>query len=157
MKLDIEIKNIIQKALYGLAKSTKGSKKLFSSIGSDLTASTVMRIARSKTSPDGVKWKPSKKIGIIGNHKKMVSKPALTLIGDGALKDTITYYVNNTGVVIGTNRPYGKIHQRGGMAGRGGKTKIIALPYLGVSQADKSVIAKHLEQHILEENAKNVR
>ena len=39
-------------------------------------------------------------------------------------------------VKLGSNVEYARIHQKGGMAGRGRKVKIPARPYLGVSKED---------------------
>jgi phage gpG-like protein len=49
--------------------------------------------------------------------------------------DFIHHSVFNTGVLVGTPKKYGAIHQFGGMAGRNKKVKIPARPYL-VAQPD---------------------
>lgn len=51
-------------------------------------------------------------------------------------------------VEIGGSLPYGAIHQFGGLAGRGHKSKIPARPYLVVTTTDEKVIQKILNDHI---------
>ncbi|MHB1350108.1 MAG: phage virion morphogenesis protein [Desulfobulbaceae bacterium] len=54
----------------------------------------------------------------------------------GGLLGSINYRVLPRSVLIGTNKKHGAIHQYGGKAGRGHKTKIPARPYLMVQQED---------------------
>ena len=52
------------------------------------------------------------------------------------------------GVAIGVNRWWSKIHQFGGMAGRGKKVKVPARPFLGLSEAGAEEVLAIARDHI---------
>jgi phage virion morphogenesis protein len=72
------------------------------------------------------------------------------LIQSGRLKSSITYNVNEAAkrVEIGSNVIYAGIQQRGGMTGRGHKTKIPARPYLVFRPEDPQRITSAMEAYI---------
>jgi phage virion morphogenesis protein len=67
------------------------------------------------------------------------------LIQSGRLRRSINYEVDGHTVRIGTDVIYGRIHQLGGMAGRGRKVHIPARPYLVFRPEDPDRIAKAME------------
>ena len=114
------------------------------------------------------KWKELSAATIIGalRTKDFTKKGALTakavkkvntrkiLIGNGmkgGLMDSIHYEATSDSVSIGPdNRPYARIHQFGGMAGRGKKVAIPARPYLVVQDADVEMAKKIIMAHLLD-------
>lgn len=108
------------------------------------------------TGPDGKKWAPLSadtvinRVGGVGRvyTKRMRFRKnaarAITAIRilfmAGHLRNSLTFYASRTGVEIGTNMPYGGVHQNGGRAGRGRKVVIPARPYLGLSSATEGQI-----------------
>ena len=76
----------------------------------------------------GEKWKPLKHPR---NDKKKSTRPILQF--GGQLRRSLLWEAYPDGsVVFGSNMEYARIHQKGGEAGRGKKTKIPARPYMGV-------------------------
>jgi len=63
-----------------------------------------------------------------------------TLILNRLLYKSYVYQPTASGVDVGSDSPYARIHHNGGQAGRGGKTTIIARPVLGVNDTDQGVI-----------------
>ena len=58
------------------------------------------------------------------------------LVDSGDLIRSITFHASNDSVVVGTDRPYGKYHQTGTKKANG-TTKMVARPWLGLSQQDQ--------------------
>ena len=54
----------------------------------------------------------------------------------GQLRDSIEKRATNDEVMVGSNVAYARIHQMGGMAGRGKSVELPARPFLGVSEQD---------------------
>jgi len=92
-----------------------------------------------------------KKGGLTASAAKRVSSRRI-LVGSGmrgGLMDSIHHEADSEGVSIGPdNRPYARIHQFGGMAGRNKSVEIPARPYLVVQDEDiemaKRIILAHL-------------
>ena len=59
-----------------------------------------------------------------------------TLIVSGNLMNSITSQVEGDKLVVGSNLVYARIHQKGGMAGKGLKSKIPARPFLTVQDPE---------------------
>ena len=72
------------------------------------------------------------------------------LMDSGILRNSIHGQASRYGVVVGTNLVYSRIHQLGGKAGRGLRTKIPARPYLVIQDADYDYINKALMDYLLE-------
>lgn len=104
----------------------------------------------STTVKMGFKKKDYKKSG--GLKKGVAEREAKRkiLVQDSFLKNSITSDPRDTQVAIGSNKPYARIHQEGGQAGRGKKVTIPARPFLGVSSGDQREIerltAKFIEE-----------
>lgn len=148
-------------------------KPAFKSIGEHLVLSTENRFDTS-TDPDGNKWEPLKQntyyqeytAGNKGrkNKKKthtkkgkttagferyQASKKILIGVGSAQLKDSIAPRATNTGLIVGTPKKYGAIHQLGGPAGRKGKQfEMPARPFLGISKQDEADILDEIMLHL---------
>lgn len=67
------------------------------------------------------------------------------LVDTENLMSSITRDHDNDSAVVGTNEPYAAIHQFGGMAGRGRKTKIPARPFLQLTEQDEADILEDVQ------------
>lgn len=106
---------------------------LMQAIGSVLEGSTRQRFA-DKQSPNGVAWAVLMPATVRAKNGR-----SNILVDSGDLIRSITFHATSDGVVIGTDRPYGKYHQTG-TKNADGSTKIVARPFLGLSEDDKSEI-----------------
>jgi phage virion morphogenesis protein len=86
------------------------------------------------------RMRPSKRARLVAGKK--------LLIESGRLRRSITYEVDGNTLRIGTDVIYGRIHQLGGMAGRGRKVHIPARPYLVFRPEDPERIAKAMNEAI---------
>lgn len=93
----------------------------------------------NQTGPDGKRWKPSIRVQLNGGK---------TLTKDGHLGDSINSQATSKYAEWGVNRIYAAIHQFGGNAGRGLRTKITARPYLGVNAADEAEMLNLLQARL---------
>ena len=107
-------------------------------IGRALKTGTQLRF-RSQSAPEGTPWKPS---------LRAITEGGKTLRLTGRLRNSITFVASKDAVEIGTNVVYSAIHQFGGAAGRGGKSKLPARPYLGASEPDKTEILRIVNGYI---------
>jgi phage virion morphogenesis protein len=103
--------------------------ELVDDIGSMVKAQTEQRIDVEKTDPDGKPWASWSQ----RHAERLAKKTARSLlVGEGDLRDSLAAYVTGTEVRVGTNLPYGAIHQFGGDVSQG-HPPIPARPYLGLS------------------------
>lgn len=72
------------------------------------------------------------------------------LIDSARLRNSIHASSTVTQAIVGTNTRYAAIHQFGGMAGRGGKVRIPARPYLMIQDEDWPGIKDILLRHLME-------
>jgi len=93
---------------------------------------------RMQIGPDGNRWKPSLRVQLNGGK---------TLTKDGHLS-AITSRSSSKIAEWGSNRIYAAIHQLGGNAGRGLRSKIVPRPYLGVNDENDSDILDILQARI---------
>ncbi len=138
----------VQSALKALAKRATNLQPVMKEISERMHEDAVERFGKG-TGPDGVKWKANsaatmqvlsdrlgdgyrKKNGTLNSkgHEWLAEKKVLVdtgkLSGDWArIEDSNSFTLTNT-------RPYAAIHQFGGQAGRGHKTKIDARPFLPI-------------------------
>lgn len=103
---------------------------LMQAIGSVLEGSTRQRFA-DKQSPNGVAWAV-----LMPATVKAKNGRSNILVDSGDLIRSITFHASSDGVVIGTDRPYGKYHQTGTKKANR-NTKMVARPWLGLSQQDQ--------------------
>ncbi|MBN2189326.1 MAG: phage virion morphogenesis protein [Chitinispirillaceae bacterium] len=112
-------------------------------------------------------WKPlssATRFGIIGGsrgfkksgdmkrgaRRKLVDRKILIDRGmAGGLMGSIHYQASPTSVFVGTEKPYGAIHQFGGMAGRNKKVRIPQREFLLLQDEDKPVIIDVFKRHVL--------
>jgi phage virion morphogenesis protein len=127
----------------GLEGRLKSMVPALKQIGEHMLRVTEERFSREQA-PDGSKWAPLKPSTL---RRKKGPK---ILTESNELRGGIRWQlVGTTAIAIGTNKPYGRIHQLGGKAGRGRKTTIPARPYLGISSADQDEIAAIVIDNIL--------
>lgn len=103
---------------------------LMQAIGSVLEGSTRQRFA-DKQSPNGVAWAV-----LMPATVKAKNGRSNILVDSGDLIRSITFHASSDSVLIGTDRPYGKYHQTGTKKADG-STKMVARPWLGLSQQDQ--------------------
>lgn len=129
-------------------------------VGEALASSTIRRFSEQRD-PSGRPWKPLSAVTVFGSlsftKKGQVTKRSerqargrLILIQSARLRNSISSNVAGTKAYIGTNVKYARIHQMGGMAGRGKKVSIPARPFLGVSENDQEEIVR-IVTRVLEE------
>ena len=139
-------------------------RPLLNDIGSALVTTSRGRFD-TQTGPDGKRWQTlaeTTRMARAGGKARVFTKKGdlrknaqsrmdslRILFRQGHLRNSITHHASRTGVEIGTNLIYGRIHQLGGEAGRGKKITIPARPYLGLSDADQDLIV-NLAQSYLE-------
>lgn len=103
---------------------------LMQAIGSVLEGSTRQRFA-DKQSPNGVAWAV-----LMPSTVKAKNGRSNILVDSGDLIRSITFHATSDSVVVGTDRPYGKYHQTGTKKADD-STKMVARPWLGLSQQDQ--------------------
>ncbi|MBI5815890.1 MAG: phage virion morphogenesis protein [Nitrospinae bacterium] len=79
---------------------------------------------------------------------KAKKKKTKMLMMSGMLRRSMTVKAGSRKVDIGSSLPYSAIHQFGGDAGRGHKSKIPARPYLVVLDEDIAVINKIMGDYV---------
>ena len=131
------------KALGKAAHKLGDTQALMESVGEALRSGTIERFD-AEEDPQGKKWKPSGR-AMAGGGK--------TLDKESHLKDSIDYVATPDKVMVGSNLPYARIHQKGGtikpkkgkylkFKGIGGNdvfVKEVTIParsYIGVSAED---------------------
>lgn len=133
----------LDKALGKAAHKLGDTQSFMESIGEALRSGTIQRFD-AEEDPQGKKWKPS---------ARAMAEGGKTLDKESHLKDSIDYVATSDKVMVGSNLPYARIHQKGGtikpgkgkylkFKGLGGKDVFVkevtmpARPYLGVSADD---------------------
>jgi phage virion morphogenesis protein len=115
-------------------------------------------------SPDGTPWQrlAATTLGIyLGKKGRLNKRGYLTgkgrtylqgkqiLIDSGDLRGSVRHQATATSVTIGSDLGYAAIHQFGGLAGRGRKTRIPARPWLAVNRGQELVLADKDRQMIM--------
>ena len=121
-------------ALARLAAVLSHPDDIMDRIGRYLVASTYRRFERERA-PDGTPWLKSARAVAEGNR---------TLTDTGRLRGSIVHTLTDGGhgVEVGSNVVYAAIHQFGGLAGRGRRSRFPARPYLGIDERDRDAIAR---------------
>lgn len=107
---------------------------------------------RRQVAPDGSPWAPLAPSTLV---RKKTSK---ILRQDGYLQDTMRHSVSDNELALGTDRPYGAIHQFGQRKGTSGSSgghplpwgDIPARPYLGLSSDDETEVVLLIRDYCLE-------
>lgn len=115
---------------------------LMQAIGGILETSTRQRF-EDEISPNGVAWAilmpatVKAKNGFTGILKGSPNQGSNSM--EGGLMHSIRWEVSSDSLILGTDKPYGKYHQTGTQKANG-ETKMVARPFLGLSNQDKSDI-----------------
>ncbi len=132
-------------------------------IAEALTSSSIARFNQQRD-PEGKPWKPLALATVQGGltsrsftKKGQIRKPAerkllrrKILIQSAQLRNSISSRVKGTTIHVGTNKKYARVHQLGGEAGRKtARVQVPARPFLGISDADQTVITRAVERHVL--------
>lgn len=143
------------KALGKTAHKLGNTQALMESVGDALVSGTLQRFS-AQEDPQGKHWEPSARAAEEGGE---------TLTDTGALRKSIDYAATSDKVMVGSNLPYARIHQKGAIIkpkkakklvfkGRGGKkvpvdeVTIPARPYLGVSADDMKEVRETISDFL---------
>ncbi len=113
--------------------------------------SYVRSLMRQQSAKTKGKGKGRKGNAPVKMHKKLQLKG----MQGGGLRSTIQTEIRDDAVVIsggkgiGSNLRYARIHQLGGMAGRGHRSKIPARPYLGMDQKSKDKVIRKITKTLI--------
>lgn len=113
-------------------------------IGQAIVNETLDAFKRGE-SPWGQQWKPS----LRAQGKVKGQKAGKTLVDTGRLRNSIHVRATPEVAEVGTDVVYARIHQLGGKAGRGHKTKIPARPYLPADERGLAPKARDLVEKIV--------
>ena len=129
--------------LKGKENRAKNTKPLMRSIAEDLDDSTEENF-RVEGRP---RWDRLK----LATKKRRAKKGKLGRIlqVDRQLKDSISTEYTDTTAIIGTNKPYARIHQKGGTIShpRGYRIKMPARPYIKLTKTEEKEIEKRIDRY----------
>lgn len=131
-------------ALERMLRATSSLRPVMDEIGGALEASAIERF-EDEEDPEGNAWPDLSDV-----TKARRGDDARKLRDRGHLVQSITHTASRLQTAVGSNKVQARIHQLGGEAGRGGKVKIPARPYLGVSADDRASLGEILERHLAE-------
>ena len=101
-------------------------------LGEDLGEEAIRRIEKTKSSPEGQKWKPWASSTAKARRKEGSAGLGL-LLRTGTLRDSIGYQVQGDKVIVMTNVPYARYLQHG-------TSKMPARPFLGTGPREEKVM-----------------
>lgn len=118
------------KELSKVGSKLKSLKPVMKDFGEYMLRETEQHFKDEK-SPFGKKWKKLSKSTLkYKKGRKILTESTI-------LRGSIVYKASSDGLKVGTVVKYARIHQLGGNAGRGRKTKIPARPFLGYNKKDE--------------------
>lgn len=131
-----------------LERVVRDPRRALVKVGTELVR-TVRAAFGRQASPEGVRWRSlsqpygRRKLKLVGPKKKLQFRGALLRgISGGALP-------GNKGAFVTTlPLPYARIHQRGGLAGRGRRTRIPARPYLPSAPLAEKIAVEVLDDEL---------
>jgi phage virion morphogenesis protein len=137
----------VTRGLSSLARNIQNLDPALEAIGDSLVTSTQLRF-EAEESPEGEPWK-GLSLATLANRKREGKDGEARILRDNAdMYDSLQpKLLAGQGVQVGVTRVQGRIHQLGGMAGRGRQVEIEARPYLGVSEADREEILAIMNDH----------
>ncbi len=106
---------------------------------------------RQQVGPDGTPWAPLSPTTLARKRGSRILRDS------GTLQDTLRYQVSDNELALGTDRPYGAVHQFGQAQGKSGKTSrgspipwgdIPARPYLGLSSEDETEVLQIVADYL---------
>ena len=156
-----------KKELQRIAQAGANMHPLYLSIGEQITNSTQERF-RTSTAPDGSRWqlnglstymalidkKDQRKDGSLnqrGINKALNKQPLIGELGwNGGLADQIYYETDESGVSIGSSKPYAAMQQFGGTKAQFPQLwgDIPTRPFLGLSDEDNEDILAMALDHL---------
>ncbi|MFB0515165.1 MAG: phage virion morphogenesis protein [Candidatus Neomarinimicrobiota bacterium] len=102
-------------------------------IGEQLRTETIFRFQRGE-SPKGEKWPESARVKAQGGQ---------TLVNSAALRNSITYQVDQESIRLGTDLIYGPIHQYGGVIrAKNAPRLVFNIPGVGVRSSEEVKIPR---------------
>jgi len=140
IKVEIEDQGV-KALLAGLQERCENPTPAMKEIG-EIVRSSIIKNFEQSGRPN--KWQPLAAATI----KKKRGGAGKTLIDSARLMNSITTRAHSNRVEIGTSVIYARIHQLGGIAGRGRKVEIPARPYLMVQDEDWSPIREVLSRYL---------
>lgn len=145
-KVEVDDREVLAE-LHRLIDAGESLDEPLRDIGEALLHSTLERWSREEA-PDGAPWAP---LSDRYARRKARRRPnAGLLVYDDELRGTLRYQVEGDELALGTDRPYGRIHQLGGLPGMApGPAAIPARPYLGFSDDDRREILEIFRDHLL--------
>jgi phage virion morphogenesis protein len=126
----------IETKLLDLAKRGENLRPLMKNIAG-IFAYAAEENFKNEGRPD--KWEDLKEV----TKKKRAKKghwPGSILQVEGKLAASVSTYYDDDSAIIGSNLPYAAIHQLGGDAGKDKKVKILARPYLKITESEQKEI-----------------
>lgn len=145
--LKFEEKEKLQRRFNQLLKQGTSLQPAFQDIGEMLLLSHDQRF-RDQVSPDGEPWAPLSPAYQARKPKRQ--NDILTL--NSILSGNLSYIATGSNLFFGTPQEYGAIHHFGGSEGmRPSNAAILARPWLGVDEDDKSEIYDILSDFLLQE------
>ncbi len=167
----IDDRAVVQ-AFRALERFSDNPQHLLEEIGQSYERRVLENFSR-ESDPEGNPWeklssttlmlklargKRLKKKGTLSKKGREYLQGKRLLVESGALRRNVHYQADRNSVRIGVGGsvPYGAIHQRGGMAGRGKKVKIPARAYLAMNdgagmrlaERDRSMVLQLTYRHL---------
>lgn len=135
---DHEVRKLLQQ-LEATGKDMTPVMRKIAGIMSDAVEENFAKEGR----PD--RWPPLA-LSTIKQREKQGHWPGQMLQRTGSLASSISSEYNATSATVGTNKIYAAIQQFGGMAGRGGRVRIPARPFLALDEDDMKEIIEVIEE-----------
>ena len=146
--MSVSVEDGVSRELAKLASRITDLDAALKDMGASLETETKMRF-ESEKDPAGDDWAPLAKSTLEKRGRTGEGGKAAILQAQRHLFESIGYKVETgVGAMVGTSMVYGRIHQLGGRAGRGHKTKIEARPFLGLSEDGKVEMVAILRDHL---------
>lgn len=121
-----------------MTKKIADRRPLLRDAGEIMISGTARRFEQG-VDPEGRPWEIS---------ERAMAQGGQTLLDSGRLRSSIDAAEDGQTVYVGSNLAYARIHQLGGEAGRGHKTKLPARAYLGIDAEDREelmdLVARYL-------------
>ncbi len=148
VSLTIRTEDTVVQGLGAIHGRLRGLSRALDEMGSSLVTETQHRF-EAQTGPDGKPWAGLAESTLAKKGRSKKGKKPKVLRDQGDLYDSLSHQTDSwIALRVGVTRVYGRIHQLGGMAGRGQKVEIEARPYLGLTDEGRAEIMKVLHDHL---------
>lgn len=159
--IEVKIDDAQVKAMLQRLAQRVGSLTPVMHAAGDVLRNDAMANFKGQHGPDGAPWHKLAQSTLLARAKRLsgkdglytpkgqLRKPAARLMANakilldrGTLRQSVqVLQTTPTSVTVGSRLPYAAIHQLGGKAGRGGKVRIPARPFVGMSaNAERQII-----------------